>query len=71
MADVVQFSGVTKNNIEPDQVLTEAVGVLDSVLVLGWTKEGALYVAASDAGVGEALLLMEVTKAALIESATA
>ena len=48
MGDVVRFGGQTTLDIPADRVLTEAVGRLDHVVVVGLPKEGGpLYIACS------------------------
>ena len=69
MAEIIAFNGETREDIDPDQVLMAATSELDCVLVLGFTKRGSLYVAASDGELGKILVLMEAGKAALLDEA--
>lgn len=47
MGEVVRLNCLTTLDISPDDVLNSAVGKLDQVLILGWDKDGELYVASS------------------------
>lgn len=44
MSNVVGIKGAAQ---DPDHVLEEAKGVFDSVLVIGWDKEGVIDIRAS------------------------
>ncbi len=66
-AKVLMMSTLTRLNVPPDRVLRSAVGKLESVLVLGFDKEGEFYAAASHADGGDALWLMELCKRKLLE----
>lgn len=47
MADIKQF--IPKNAAQnPDYVLKSAIGEMDAVLLVGWDKDGALDVRASE-----------------------
>ncbi len=72
MADdnVVKFSGFTRLAIDPDNVLTEAVGKLERVVVIGVTKEGdEYYFSTSDPKVGTILWDLESAKRILFDNA--
>lgn len=49
--------GYTRLPIEADKILTEAVGVLESCLVLGECLDGDLYAAGTSSDKGEILFL--------------
>lgn len=49
-APVEILGTLTRLEIPPDRVLDAAIGELDSVLLLGWDKNGDPYVATSIAG---------------------
>ncbi len=57
MSDVLQFTGITTQPIDCDQILEAAKGQLSEVLVLGWTKEGKFYGAASQSDLQIAVYL--------------
>lgn len=66
-AKIYHFDGETRLDIPTDQVLENAVGKLDKVIVLGFEKDGPLYMAASCGNIPEALYLLEKCKKALLE----
>lgn len=68
-ADILQFTGETLHDIPADQVLTEAVGKLDKVIIIGFKEDGELYMAASCGKVPEAIYLLELCKMHLMEGA--
>ena len=57
--NVVRFPGITKLDLDPDLVLREAIGKLEGVLLLGYTKDGECYFASSYADGGEVMWLVE------------
>ncbi len=67
MGEVVYFDGQTKLDIPADRVLETAVGTLDSVVVIGYDKEGNEYVAASTSNLPDVLWLLERAKKMLLE----
>lgn len=70
MPKVVQFPGVTRLDKDPNQILQDAVDRdLDSVLVMGYDKDGDIYMKTSHADGGEVMWLMELCKARLVKIA--
>jgi hypothetical protein len=69
MADVVNFTGITKLDLPPDRLLDAAVGKLDRVLIIGIDKDGDEYFASSCADGGTALWDMERAKLKLLREA--
>ncbi len=68
MADLLNFNGITKLDIPVDCILSGAAeSDLQSVIVLGWDKEGEFYFASSMADGGDILWLLELTKKKLLE----
>lgn len=67
MGKVIPLGGVTKLDIDPDLVLENNKGELESVLIIGWTKDGELLTATSQADGGEVLWLMELCKKRLMK----
>jgi hypothetical protein len=59
MAEIVQFPGYTRNDIDPDSVLEGAKGELNCVLVLGSCPDGDDWVASSTSNKAELLLMVE------------
>ena len=70
-AEIFRFNGKTTLEIPPDQVLEQTTGILDSVLLMGWHKDGSFYTAASGPSIPEALMMLELCKKRLIDNATA
>lgn len=69
MSNVVYPAFVTKLDLPPDRVLEAAVGELEGVVILGYTKDGQDYFASTYADGGTVLWLMERAKMALLETA--
>lgn len=65
--NVINLNCVTKLDIPSDRVLELAMGELDSVVVMGFTKDGNAYTATSIADGGSVLWLLEVCKKRLME----
>jgi hypothetical protein len=65
--NVVDFGGVTYLDLEPDRVFEKAIGNVDSVVIIGFDKEGDFYFASSKADAGEVIWLMEMAKKKLLE----
>lgn len=59
MAEVIRFPGITRLDLSPDAVLEEAMGCLEGVVVIGYTKDGDEYFSASYADGGEIVWLLE------------
>jgi hypothetical protein len=68
MGEVVTFTGVTKLDLPPDRILADAVGKLEGVVILGYTKEGDEFFASSYADGGNVLWLLERLKKQLLEA---
>jgi hypothetical protein len=55
---------------DPDEVLKQAIGVYDTVVVLGWTKDQAFSGRSSlNMEAGDAILLVELFKMAVLQEA--
>ena len=65
--NVVLFSGVTRLDLPPDRILESAMDKLESVVLLGYTKDGEEYFCSSLADGGDTLWLLERLKKALLE----
>ena len=63
--NVIPFNGITSLDIDPDMVLDEAKG-LESVIVIGYTKDGEEYFSSSVADGGEVLWQLERSKLKLL-----
>lgn len=64
--NVVRFPGVTLLDLDPDVILKEAMGVLDKVLIIGYTKDDEEFFSASFADGPTAVWLMERMKLMLL-----
>lgn len=65
--DVIDLPVITKLDLNPDRVLNEAIGELDEVVVVGYTKEGDFYFSSSKADAGAVIYLFEYAKKLLLE----
>ena len=70
MTNIVKFYPANAAD-NPDNVLEQAIGETEDVLVLGWDKDGDLFAAASSgvSEVGRLLWLIERFKAAVVDGA--
>ena len=66
MSKVIPIGGVTLLDIPEDQILENAKGKMDGVVLMGWDEGGELYFASSFADGGDVLWLMEKCKEALL-----
>jgi hypothetical protein len=62
MTNVVDFTGTTTLDLEPDRVLAKAVGELSEVVIVGLDKDGEAFFASSVADGGQALWHLERAK---------
>lgn len=69
MSKIIPFTGITKLDLPPDQILEQAVGKLEGVIVIGFSKDESEYFASSYADGGTALWLLERCKKKLLEIA--
>ena len=67
MGHVVDLPVITRLDSDPDRVLTKALGHCESVVILGYDKQGDEYFASSLADGGEVLWLLERLKKQLLE----
>lgn len=68
MTNVINWGGITKLNIPVERVIEGAeYRGLDSIVILGYTKDGEEYFASSQADGGDVLWLLERAKLALID----
>lgn len=68
MADnVVDFGGITTLDIDPERVLKAAIGQLESVIIIGITKDGEEYFASSVANGPSVLWDLERAKLKLLQ----
>ena len=67
MSKVIAFTGITRLDMPPDQVLEAAIGKLEGVVIIGWTKDGKEYFASTYSDGGTVLWLTERMKKLLLE----
>jgi len=66
MADVIKLHPAA----DPDEVIRQAIGVYESVVILGWTKDENFSGRSSlNLSAGDAVLLVELFKSALLQEA--
>lgn len=65
--NVVDFTGVTRLDLDPDRILKNATGYLSEVVILGFTKDGEEYFASSKASGADVLWHLERAKKKLLE----
>ena len=68
MGEVVELGCVTRLDLPADKVLEKAIGTMDSVVLIGYDKEGDEYFASSLADGGDVLWLLERCKQKLLET---
>ncbi|MEE9395294.1 MAG: hypothetical protein V3W41_22610 [Planctomycetota bacterium] len=67
MSNVIPLGNITKLDQPPDRILEQAVGKLDSVIIMGTKENGEEFFASSIADGGTILWIMERWKKALLE----
>lgn len=63
---VTLFNGITRLDLPPDRILEGAIGKLDSVVLLGYDKDGEEYFASSIADGSDVVWLIERAKLELL-----
>ena len=67
MSNVIDFSGITKLDLDPDRVLSNALGKLKEVVVIGFDQDGNEYFSSSVADGGSVVWHMERAKHKLMQ----
>ena len=67
MSKVIPFTGITRLDLPPDQILEAAVGKLEGVVIMGWDTDGKEYFASSYGDGGTVIWLAERMKKMLLE----
>lgn len=67
MGDVIELGCITRLDLPADKVLEKAIGQLDSVVIMGYDKEGEEVFASSIADGGNVLWLLEQCKLKLLK----
>ena len=68
MTSIVDFTGITRLDMDPERVLDAAKGKLESVVVIGFTLDGEEYFASSDADGADVLWHLERAKHRLMQT---
>lgn len=68
MDNVIPLGCITKLDLPVDRILEAAKERLDSVVLIGWDKDGELYFASTKADGGDVLWLLEKAKQALLNT---
>lgn len=68
MGNVIDWHGITKHDLPPDRLLNAALDKLESVVIIGFDKDGDEYFASSLADGGDVLWLMERAKIELLRT---
>lgn len=71
MTNVLQFTGITRLDLDPDVILENTKGSLAGVVLLGYDHDGREYFASSYADGGDVLWLLERMKLMLLNTASA
>ncbi len=66
MSNVIPLNNITLLDLPPDRILEKAIGEMDSVVILGYDKEGKEYFASSIKGGSDVLWLIERCKIILL-----
>jgi hypothetical protein len=66
MTNVIPFNGITKLDLNPDIVLENTKGKLESFVICGYDKDGQEYFASTYADGGDVLWLLERMKLRLL-----
>lgn len=67
--NVIPIGGVTKLDISADQVLESNIGLFESVVLMGWNKDGEEVFVSSLADGGDVIWLLERMKLKLLRQA--
>ena len=65
-AEILNFTGVTTLDIDPDRILQSAIGKMDQVVLIGWDKDGQEYFSSSVSDGGTVLWHLERAKLKLL-----
>jgi len=66
MAKVIPLNTITRLDLPPNQILEDAKDEMDSILILGYDKEGNEYFASSMSDGSDVLWLLERCKQLLL-----
>lgn len=66
--NIVRFTGLTKLDLTPDVILSDAADKLESVIVIGTTKTGDQYFSSSSSDAKDIMWHIETAKYMLMET---
>lgn len=64
---ILQFKGITRHKVDPNNVLEGAIDKLDECLIIGVDKEGFNYYASSESDVPKLVYQLELLKKHLLD----
>ena len=67
MSNVVRFTGATRLDLNPDEVLREQEGEYQQVFIIGWDKSGDFRAASSTGDIAQLLHLLELGKRVIFD----
>jgi hypothetical protein len=67
MGKLIPLNIATRLDVDPNRVLSEAIGKMEGVVLMGWDTEGEIYLASSYADGGTVLWLVEQLKRKLLD----
>lgn len=67
MGDVIQFSGITRTDLDPDVVLENLKEKLEGFVLCGWGKDGEMFLSSTIADDAEINWLLDKCKQQLME----
>jgi hypothetical protein len=68
--NVVDFTGATRLDLDPDKVLTKAIGELQVSVVVGFDKGGKFYFSSSTGKAPDIAWMLDRAKLALLDAAS-
>ena len=66
--NIIRFTGLTKLDLTPDVILSDAADKLESVIVIGTTKTGDQYFSSSSSDAKDIMWHIETAKYMLMET---
>lgn len=66
--NIVRFTGLSKIDLTPNTILSEAADKLESVVVIGTTKDGNQYFSSSSSDAKDIMWHIETAKFMLLET---
>ena len=65
--NIIDFNGITTQDIDSDKVISSALGKLDFVFIIGYDKNGELYLASSSSDLTKNLWVLEKAKKDILD----